>query len=63
MGIVIEFPASAGRREAGDLVLDDTITATVIILPVIRIKRHAEPTDSGPEVTAPGRRRRRRARS
>jgi hypothetical protein len=64
MGIVIEFPASASRREADDLVLDETITATVIILPVIRIERHAEPTDTGPEETAaPGRRRRRRARS
>jgi hypothetical protein len=63
MGIVIEFPASAGRREADDLVLDESVTATVIILPVIRIERHAEPTDTGPEATAPGRRRRRRARS
>jgi hypothetical protein len=64
MGIVIEFPASASRREADDLVLDETITATVIILPVIRIERHAEPTGTGPEETAAsGCRRRRRARS
>ena len=62
MGIVIEFPASAGRREADDL-LDESVTATVIILPVIRIERHAEPTGTGPEATAPGRRGRRRARS
>lgn len=63
MGIVIDFPASAGRRTADDMVLDETISATVVILPVIRIERHAEPSGEGPEAAAPGRRRRRRARS
>jgi hypothetical protein len=64
MCTIIEFPADAGSR------LGSTMdgapregTATILILPVVRIER--EPNESrggsGPEEgTAPGRRRRRR---
>ncbi|HEY0330407.1 MAG TPA: hypothetical protein VGC77_15090 [Rhodopseudomonas sp.] len=67
MGTIIAFPADAATRR-----LDSTMAvaprdtkATVLILPVVRIERHTESTDGGgPEQgAAPGRRRRRRARS
>jgi len=68
MGIILQFPADAAAKRA------DTETgagqrrraATVVILPVIRIERHSDETTGshGPnEGAAPGRRRRRRARS
>lgn len=67
MGIVVEFPAVLSVRRAGP---DANITlraesATIMILPVIRIERYADDTSGGvgPEKTAPGRRRKRRARS
>lgn len=68
MGTIIEFPADAVARRPGSW-LDDAPRegmGTVLILPVVRIERHADETTggSGPEQgTAPGRRRRRRARS
>ncbi|MBY0383140.1 MAG: hypothetical protein K2W78_14625 [Xanthobacteraceae bacterium] len=68
MGIILQFPADAAARRA-DAETESGRTrgmATVVILPAIRIERHAEETagDHGPkEGTAPGRRRRRRARS
>lgn len=68
MGIIVEFPADAALRRAGlgiEGATRDT-TATILILPAIRIERHADETSdgSGPEQgTAPGRRRKRRARS
>ncbi len=68
MGIIVEFPADAALRRArlGLEVAARETTATILILPAIRIERHADETTdgSGPEQgTAPGRRRKRRARS
>jgi len=68
MGTIIEFPADAVCRllESGTDVAQREGMGIVVILPVIRIERYGdEPNDgSGPEEgTAPGRRRRRRARS
>ena len=68
MGTIIRFPADAAARRLGmsmDAIPRDR-SATIVILPVIRIERQIDDTngDSGPEEgTAPGRRRRRRARS
>jgi len=61
MGEVIRFPDEAGPGRGGKFVDSNTESATVIILPVIRIDRN--PDDSGdlePQ-TGNGRRRRRRA--
>jgi hypothetical protein len=68
MGIVIEFPAGMASRRLGSTmdVAPRQGLGTVLILPVVRIERHTDETNggSGPEEgTAPGRRRRRRARS
>jgi hypothetical protein len=67
MGRVIRFPENAGdRRARAEHDLSAPSGASIIILPVIRIERHAEDAGggSGPETgAAPGRRRRRRARS
>jgi hypothetical protein len=67
MGTIIEFPADAASRRLGSTVVAPREgTATIVILPVVRIERHTDETSggSGPEEgTAPGRRRRRRARS
>ncbi|MCX7309853.1 MAG: hypothetical protein NTZ72_18710, partial [Afipia sp.] len=67
MGIIVEFPVDAALRRAG-LGMEAApkeMTATIPILPAVRIERHADQTTdgSGPEQgTAPGRRRKRRAR-
>jgi hypothetical protein len=68
MGTIIEFPADAASRRLGSTVdvAPREGPATVLILPAVRIERHTDETSggSGPEEgTAPGRRRRRRARS
>jgi hypothetical protein len=68
MGIIIEFPAGTALRRLGSTVdaAPRQGLGTVLILPVVRIERHTDETSggSGPEEgTAPGRRRRRRARS
>ncbi len=68
MGIVVEFPADLAARRAGPDVniAPRTGSATILILPAIRIERYADETSGGigpEEGTAPGRRRRRRARS
>jgi hypothetical protein len=72
MGIVIEFPAGTASRRLGSTMdvapRQGTAqsTAVILILPAVRIERHTDETSggSGPEEgTAPGRRRRRRARS
>jgi hypothetical protein len=68
MGTIIEFPADAPSRRLGSTMggARRQGTATILILPVVRIERHTDETSggSGPEEgTAPGRRRRRRARS
>jgi hypothetical protein len=65
MATIIEFPADTASRRPGPT-MDGAPregTATVLILPVIRIEREPDETNggSGPqEGTAPGRRRRRR---
>jgi hypothetical protein len=67
MGTVIEFPAVATLRLGSTMDRPpDREMGTVVILPVVRIDREIDETSggSGPEEgAAPGRRRRRRARS
>ena len=65
MGTIIEFPADAASRRLGSTIdgASRTGTATILILPAVRIERNTDETSggSGPEEgTAPGRRRRRR---
>jgi hypothetical protein len=61
MGIVVAFPEgrSAGRASVDQL----AGSATVIILPVVRIERFGEgpPSDAEPSSVSSGRKRRRRA--
>ncbi|NEW86822.1 hypothetical protein DU475_06025 [Rhodopseudomonas sp. WA056] len=64
MGTIIEFPADATSRRPGPpLAASADHSATVTILPVIRIERHVEAgSDGGPKQgAAPGRRRRARS--
>ncbi|MBN9582821.1 MAG: hypothetical protein J0G37_15125 [Afipia sp.] len=66
MSTVVEFPADAALRRARPGVAAREGTATILILPAIRIERFADDTAGGrgpEEGTAPGRRRKRRARS
>ncbi len=67
MGTIVEFPAGMASRRAGSGMegAPREGTATILILPAIRIERHADETGSGggPEEGTSGRRRRRRARS
>jgi len=66
MGIVVEFPVDEAARRAGPGVNMVPPGATILILPSIRIERYAEESSDGmgpEEGTAPGRRRKRRARS
>lgn len=65
MGIVVEFPAdAAARRAVPDAhMAPRASTATILILPSIRIERYADDGVGPEEGTAPGRRRKRRARS
>ncbi len=68
MGTIINFPADAVTRRLGlsmEAIVPRETSATILILPVIRIERETDGNNgSGPEEgTAPGRRRRRRARS
>jgi hypothetical protein len=65
MGTIIEFPADAASRRLGSTIdgAARTGSATILILPAVRIERNTDETSggSGPEEgTAPGRRRRRR---
>ena len=65
MGTIVQFPGDAVSRREGSVAAHQG-TATVLILPVIRIERYPDETSGGrgpEEGTAPGRRRRRRARS
>ncbi len=62
MGLIIEFPASMTRRS--DPAAPRTARAEIVILPVVRIERHAEtPTDGREPHGTKSRKRRRRARS
>ena len=64
MGSIIKFPAAAAPRRLGVSMGDAPVsTATILILPVIRIERTPDDTTGPEEGTAPGRRRKRRARS
>ncbi|MET0720330.1 MAG: hypothetical protein ABWY64_05810 [Tardiphaga sp.] len=66
MGTIIKFPADAAARRPGlNLGQLPTASATILILPAIRIERVTDDsTGRGPEEgAAPGRRRKRRARS
>jgi len=62
MGTIIEFPADAASRRPIDGARREMM-GTVLILPAVRIERHADGTSGGrgpEEGTAPGGRRRRR---
>lgn len=68
MGTIVEFPleAAARRTNAGMYMAARETSATILILPSIRIERHVENMngDSDPQQrTAPAKRRKRRARS
>jgi hypothetical protein len=68
MSTIIKFPADAAARRLGVNVVaaPRDASAQILILPVIRIERQSDDSNggSGPEEgTAPGRRRKRRARS
>jgi hypothetical protein len=62
MGAVISFPVVARTARSLRLVVGKSESATVIILPVVRIERYIdEPTGGyGPEASSSPRRRRRR---
>jgi hypothetical protein len=65
MGTIIEFPADAASRRLGSTMDGGPRegSATILILPAVRIEREADETNGGrgpEEGTAPGRRRRRR---
>jgi hypothetical protein len=68
MGTIIKFPADAAARRPGvamGVASNRDRSATIMILPVIRIERDPDGSNGqGPEEgTATGRRRKRRARS
>ncbi len=70
MGTIIDFPAHAAERRRGSWLGEAPrdCVATVVILPVIRIERHADESTGGRDpdegaATTAGRRRRRRVRS
>jgi hypothetical protein len=65
MGTIIEFPADAASRRLGSSIdgAARTGTATILILPAVRIERNTDETSGGrgpEEGAAPGKRRRRR---
>ena len=61
MGIVVTFPAA--RSAVRDGIARQAGSATVIILPVVRIERYEDdpPGHAEPSSSSPGRKRRRRA--
>jgi hypothetical protein len=64
MGRVVEFPEGRRLMRNFESAAGQAESAHIIILPVVRIERHPdEPSDGleGPNGTASGRRRRRRA--
>lgn len=60
MGTVITFPAVGQDVRGPSLAADRSQSATVIILPVIRIERYVEDPSGEPEASSTPRRRRRR---
>jgi hypothetical protein len=60
MGEVIRFPDETGQLRSGRYVDANTESATVIILPVVRIDR--DPNDHDGQTSQPGNRSRRRRR-
>lgn len=66
MGIIVQFPEGMRTLGGGRYVDANSEPASVIILPVVRIERHPDKPSDGLEGGgngAPGRRRKRRARS
>ncbi|MDB5484138.1 MAG: hypothetical protein JWR73_2812 [Tardiphaga sp.] len=66
MGTIIAFPTATTASRQGSVAAPRAGMGQVVILPVVRIERQVEDTSggSGPEEgAAPGRRRKRRARS
>ena len=66
MGTIIAFPTATNSSRKGPAAAPRAGMGQVVILPVVRIERQVEDTSggSGPEEgAAPGRRRKRRARS
>jgi hypothetical protein len=64
MGTIIKFPADAAARRPGLSMGGAPVsTATIVILPSIRIERVTDDSTGPEEGAAPGRRRKRRARS
>lgn len=67
MGTVVEFPSDAASlRPVPRAALPQAAMGQVVILPVVRIERYTDETSGGRDPdqgAAPGRRRRRRARS
>lgn len=64
MGTVVKFPRSARIGRDGRTILSQPCSATVIILPVVRIERLysiPSPRYSGGSSSRPGRKRRQRA--
>ncbi len=62
MGTIIKFPAAAAAPRLG-VNMAPVPSPKILILPVIRIERPTDDTTGPEEGTAPGRRRKRRARS
>ena len=58
MGAIIRFPAPVRGARSGNLTADTSQSATVVILPVIRIERYSDM----PPIPRPGRAQRRRRR-
>ena len=63
MGIVVTFPESRQLVRAAPIGRGDGVSATIIILPVIRIERYSDEPSDGTSAgsAASGRKRRRRA--
>jgi hypothetical protein len=62
MGVVISFPAVARAARNARTIVGRPASATVIILPVVRIERYVDEPTGGlePEASSSPRRRRRR---
>ncbi len=60
MGLVLRFPVER-RRDAAAPAIDPAETGAIVILPVIRVERHAEPSDTPEHGGGAPRRKRQRA--